>query len=69
MTVTVKDGVGNAVNGANVTLYGFSVFGGTPPITRTANGGTVTVGICSSAPSGAREGSDHEPGGVGRPAR
>ena len=44
VTVTVKDGSGNAVNGALVTVYGYSIFGGTPPIQGTAIGGTFTVG-------------------------
>ena len=44
VTVTVKDGAGNAVNGALVTVYGYSIFGGTPPIQGTAIGGTFTVG-------------------------
>ena len=42
--MTVEDGAGNAVNGAVVTVYGYSIFGATPPITGTAVAGTFTVG-------------------------
>ena len=44
VTVAVKDGAGNPVYGAVVTVYGYSIFGGTPPITGTAVDGTFTVG-------------------------
>ena len=43
VTVVVKDGAGNPVNGATVTVLGFSIFGGSPAITGTAVGGTFTV--------------------------
>ena len=44
VTVAVKDGAGNPVYGAVVTVYGYSIFGGTPAITGTAVDGTFTVG-------------------------
>ena len=44
VTVTVEDGAGHAVNGAVVTVFGYSIFGATPPITGTAVAGTFTVG-------------------------
>jgi hypothetical protein len=44
VTVAVKDAFGNAVNGALVTVYGYSIFGGTAPIAGTAVGGTFSVG-------------------------
>jgi hypothetical protein len=44
VTVTVEDGAGNTVNGAVVTVFGYSIFGGTPPITGTAVAGIFTVG-------------------------
>ena len=44
VTVIVKDGAGNLVSGAQVTVLGFSVFGGAPPISGTALGGTFTAG-------------------------
>jgi 5-hydroxyisourate hydrolase-like protein (transthyretin family) len=37
VTITVKDGAGNTVKGANVALQGFTVFGQVPLITRTSN--------------------------------
>ncbi len=43
VTVTVKDGGGNPVAGANVSFYGFSVFGAAPVITRTADGNGQAV--------------------------
>ncbi|MEQ1868664.1 MAG: Ig-like domain-containing protein [Vicinamibacterales bacterium] len=43
VTVTVRDGGGNLVNGAVVTVFGYSVFGAEPPVTGTAVDGTFTV--------------------------
>ena len=43
VTITVKDGGGNPVPGANVSLYGFNVFAATPVITRTADGNGQAV--------------------------
>ena len=43
ITVTVRDGAGNPVSGALVTVLGSSVFGGAPPVTGTAISGTITV--------------------------
>jgi len=43
VTVTVKDGAGNLVNGAQVTLLGYSIFGSAPPVSGTAVNGTFTA--------------------------
>ena len=65
VTVMVKDSLGNAVNGALVTVYGYSIFGGTPPIQGTAIGGTFTVGdLVPRHVHRAGEGSGDEPGRV-----
>jgi hypothetical protein len=43
VTVTVKDAAGHPVNGATFTLFGFSVFGSSAPVSGTAVNGTFTV--------------------------
>ncbi|MCU1383321.1 MAG: LamG domain protein jellyroll fold domain protein [Acidobacteria bacterium] len=43
VAITVKDGGGNLVPGANVSLYGFNIFGAAPVITRTADGNGQAV--------------------------